>query len=198
MNNPGKFNEKIDFMEFVKNENTFIWESKSTLWAKVEQLKGNNIFSQVGIGVKSIKFTIRKKSGLTLHNAFKWNKKHCFVTDIIDIDRMYYEVTAALIEPKICSVKRDGEQKLDELNRPVYVSSVIITFPGCLTEKYIGYNQEKPMAVTETKYVLVVPKAIELNPGETVTVADTQYEVTIPHILDEYKNEYEITVKEDV
>jgi hypothetical protein len=53
------------------------------------------------------------------------------------------------------------------------------------------------MAVNETRYVLVTPKIISLNTGELVTIGDATYAVEIPHTLDEYKNEYEISVRSD-
>jgi head-tail adaptor len=195
--NSGELTDRISLLELKRYENTYTWEPLAALWAKSERLTGNNLFSKVGLGAKSIKFTIRKWNDLTLHNAFKWNGKHCFLTDIHEIDRMYYEVTAALVEPKVCSIKRTGEPKRNELNRPIYDEPVLITFPGCLIEKYLGQTQNKSMAYTETRYVLVTPKIIDLDEGEIVIIEETPYTVIIPHILDDFKNEYEIMVKED-
>ena len=195
--NPGELREKISILKLNQNDNSYTWEQSSTLWTKVERLNSNNLFSRVGIGAKSIKFIIRRKSDLSLHDAFKWNGKHCFLTDIVDINPMYYEVTVALIEPRLCAVKRTGKPVLNELNRPVYSDDVTLTFPACLTEKYIGFTQGEPMGVKETRYVMVTPKSIKLQVGELVTIDETDYTVIIPHVLDEFKNEYEIIVKED-
>jgi hypothetical protein len=195
--NPGELKDKLFVLILKRVQNTYTWESEADIWSKAEWLKGNNIFSSVGIGAKSIKFTIRKKSNLSLNNAFLWQGKHYFLTDIIDIDRMYYEVTAALIEPRSCIVERTGEPSLNELNRTVYEDNQILTFPGCLTEKYLRYTQGEPMASTETRYVIVTPKPIELVVGEIVIIDNIAYTVIIPHTLDEYKNEYEISVKVD-
>lgn len=195
--NPGEMNEKISVLKLKGAGDMFLWEQESTLWAKSERLNGNNLFSRVGIGVKSVKFTIRARRSLSLYDAFRWKGAHCFLTDIVSIDRMYYEVTAALIEPRLCSVKRTGKPVLNELNRPVYIDDVTLIFPACLTEKYIGFTQGEPMGVKETRYVLVTPKPIELQVGELVTIDETDYTVIIPHILDDFKNEYEIIVKGD-
>lgn len=50
--------------------------------------------------------------------------------------------------------------------------------------------------------MLVVPKAIELMEGDLVTVqegpAAAEYNVQIRHVLDEFKNEYEIAWRRDV
>lgn len=196
--NPGILNERISVLELNQNGNSYDWQETSSLWAKVEQLNEINIFSKTGLGAKSIKFTIRRHKELTLHNAFAWRGKHCFLTNINDIDRAYYEVTAALVEPVTCTVMREGEPKLNELNRPVYGEPIIITFPGCLTEKYMGHVQNEPMTTKEIRYVLVTPKPIKLNCGELVTIDNLTYYVLITHELDEYKNEYEIMYKGDI
>lgn len=194
--NPGELKERIEILKLDNVDNNFEWNSEITVWAKVEQLKTKNIFSNVGLGVKSIKFFIRK-CDLTLHNAIKWRGKHCFLTDIVENDKRYLEITAALIEPKTCTVKRVGKPTLNELNRPVYDDPTIITFPGCLTEKYIRNIQDDPMPVIETQYVLVTPKVIELQEREIVMIDDVSYIVLISHTLDEYKNEYEIMARSE-
>lgn len=195
--NVGEFKDKISILALTQNENIYSWEPAASIWAKAEDLKGTNLFSKVGLGAKSVKFTIRKRSNFDLHKAIQWKDKHCFLTDIIEINRMYFEVTAALVEPKSCIIEQSGQPSLDELNRPIYDSPELLTFPGCLIEKYIGHVQEAPMASTETRYVLVTPKIISLEPGEIVVISNINYEVLIPHTLDDYKNEYEILAKGD-
>lgn len=192
--NAGILNKKISVLSISEVNNSYQWTVEANIWANAERLNGINIFSSVGMGVKSVKFIMRKRN-LTLHNALRWENKYCFLTDIKEIDRMCYEVTAALIEPKTCTVERDGMSTLDELNRPIYNDAIIITFPGCLTEKYIRQTYEQPMSTIETRYVLVTPKVITLNEGELVTIDNASYEVLIIHSLDEYKNEYEISAR---
>lgn len=196
--NIGEFKDRITILALNQIENTYSWEDARNISSKAERLKGNNIFSKVGLGAKSIKFIIRKRKSFSYHNALRWQGKHCFITDIVEIERMYYEVTAALIEPHICTVIRTGKPVRDSLNRPIYNDSEHFIFPGYLTEKYLSHTQEIPMASTEIRYVLVTPKPINLVSGETVEINKISYTVLIPHTLDEYKNEYEILVKEDV
>lgn len=194
--NPGELKERIEILKLYSIDNNFEWMTETRVWAKVEQVKTKNIFSTNGIGAKSIKFIIRKRD-ITLHNAIRWRGKHCLLTEIVDTGHGFYEIVAALIEPKICTVERTDKPNLSELNKPVYGEPTVITFPGCLTEKYIRNIQDEPMSVIETKYVLVTPKAIELHEGELVTIDGVTYEVLISHTLDEYKNEYEILARRD-
>lgn len=196
--NPGELKEKISILSLNQADTTFSWEITSDSWGKVEQLRGSNRFSEAGLDVKSIRFTLRKRDDLTLHKAFSWRGKHCLLLDIREEGNMYQKVYAALIEPLPCGVIQRGEPRLDELNRPVYDNGTQITFPGYLTEKSLEFTQANPMSYRESKYVLITPKAIVLKSGDLVTVNGITYKVIIPHALNEYKNEYEIMVKEDI
>ena len=194
--NPGELKDRVNVLSINCDNNNYTWTTETTTWAKTERLNGINIFSGVGMGAKSVKFTIRKRK-LTFHNAITWKGLHCFLTEIVEINRMYFEVTAALIEPRICTIKREDEPTYDNLNRPIYSEPVLITFPGILTEKYLRNIQNEPMTTIETQYVLVTPKVIVLNEGELVTIGEMAYEVLLSHKLDEFKNEYEIVARSD-
>ena len=193
--NAGEFRERIDVLNLLPTENSYRWEPEKQIWAKAERQDKSKLFSTVGIGAKSVKFTIRRRP-LTLHNAFRWGGKHCLLTDIKDIDRMYLEISAALAEPVSCSAFRvmesEGENKASfrELRE-------IMRFPAILTEKYLGFTQNVPMAQTEITYVLVTPKEILLEASDLLDVDGRRYAVRVCHTLDEYKNEYEITRKEE-
>ena len=176
--------------------NDWEWKEAAHTWAKAERQAKTNLFSRVGMGQKSVRFTMRKRL-LSLHDAIRWQGKHCFLTEIKEIDRMYLEITAALIEPVICFVT-STRQTLDKFNRPVLQEEKEVSFPGFLTEKYLGFAQKEVSGETETTYVLVTPKVIALKPGDLVQVGEGFYSVKIIHDLDGYKNEYEIHRKEDV
>lgn len=193
--------ERITVLDLCCDGKNYAWKERighGKLWAKVEYPSQRNIFSSIGLSARSIKFTVRKRDDITLHNAILYQEKHCFLTDIKELDRAYMEILAALVEPRACTVERTGEPTLDELNRPVYGEPERITFPGYLVEKYISYKQNEPMVTQVKQYVLVVPKAVKLGVGEIVKIDDVPYVVAIAHELDEYKNEYEITTEGDV
>ena len=193
MIDPGELNEQIEILELRQNGTKFAGEKVAPAWAKAETAKTRdrkNLFSSVGIGAKSITFTMWKQN-LSLHNAVRRCGKFCFLTSIDDADCLFCEVTTALIEPIICAVTHITTEK-NELKNPVAVKSEIITFPAVLTEKYLGFEQKEPQAVTETIYVLVTPKVIELSISDLVDVAGKKYCVQVAHTLDEFKNEYEV------
>ena len=105
------------------------------------------------------------------------------------------------MEPVECLATRT-EDTVGEAGRPTTAETMRVTFPGVLTEKYARYEREETHAENATSYVLVVPKEIQLKAGDLVTVqegpAQGVYNVQICHVLDPYKNEYEIAWRGDV
>ena len=198
MFNPGDLKEKITVLGLIREGNRYWWKESFGIWAKAEEQNRNNLFSKVGLGAKSIHFSIRKKPDITLHHALRWKGKHCFITSVTEVRTGFLEVEAAVVEPKECTVRKEAEPVRDEWNRPVYGEPVLVTFPGCLIEKYAGYIQGEPMATSEMRYVIVTPKGIRLHVGDLVTIEEKTYQVLTCHILDEYKNEYEVMCVEDV
>ena len=192
----GEFRERIEVLKLEQDAAGSRWAADRTVWAKAEQQDKNNLFSTVGIGARSVLFTLRRQP-LTLHNAFRWKERHCFLTAIKEIDRMYLEVRAALVEPVPCTAFRMVETAGAD-KAPARTLERLVEFPAILTEKYLGFVQNVPMAQTETTYVLVTPKRIELREADLVDVAGGRYAVRVCHTLDEYKNEYEIHRKKDL
>lgn len=197
--NPGQMDQRVDVLGLQAEGTVYSWATARTIYAGAEEQPHKNIFSEVGIGVQSVKFTIRKQD-VTLSNAFSWHGDHYFLTRIEEFRRLYYEVTAAKIEPKTCTVKRLPSPELDSgSNRPKKLKlEVVMTFPGYLTEKYMGFMQQTPQAQAVKTFVLVTPKQIALKVADLIVIESSTYQVQVPHELDEYKNEYEIYARTDV
>lgn len=187
-------NERISIMEFQGGP-VYSWVEVASAWAKSEALDKNTFFSKVGSGGKITKFTLRK-CGLSLLNAILWKGKYYFISHIAE-DKMNLEVTTTQITPQMCIAKRNTVTK-DDLNRPVQNLDTVATFPGCLIEKYLGYYQQQPQAINEIRFVLVTPKVIALETADIIQVGTDIFNVQIPHLLDEYKNEYEIALIKEV
>ena len=167
----GTMRERLNVLELVydKDADAYRWREKRRVWAGVEQDDRSNLFSSVGIGVRGVTFTIRCDPALDLHNAYSWNGRHCFLTPVT-----------------VRSCRKDADR-----------TPAGSTFPAVLTEKYVGHEQPDLHAETVTDYVLVTPKEIELAPGSWVTVDGAYYRVLVLHVLDEFKNEFEIRRQED-
>ena len=176
----GRLNQPLEVLE-LRETATGVWEwvTLRRAWAQVEQTAKTNLFSKVGVGARDAAIVIRRQS-LTLHQALRWKGRHLFLTSITHRDRNYLDVAAALVDLVDCR-SEDG-----------------VRFPGVITEKYAKWDQPEPYSINQMTYVLVTPKGIVLQRGGLVAVAGTNYEVQVAHILDPYKNEYEIVRTEDL
>lgn len=197
----GKLRDVLQVLELKENpKGTWTWQKVRKARGQVELSTGQNLFSTVGIGARGAEIVLRRQD-LTLHNALLWGEQHLFLSAILPEGRLHLRVQAALVEPVTCLATRT-EDTVGEAGRPTTAETMRMTFPGVLTEKYARYEREETHAENETSYVLVVPKAIQLKASDLVTVqegpAKAVYYVTICHVLDPYKNEYEIVWQGDV
>jgi len=193
INDPGEMTENISLLELKKNDTVYSWNEKNTIFAKAEVQPQKALFSQIGVGAKAVTFTVWKQD-ITLDNAFSWCGKHCFLTDINEVGRMYYEITAALVEPKTCILERQDETTDEYNGSNRSAPKAVYTFPGCIVEKYMGFQKLNPQSRVEAKYVLVTPKVIGLSIGDLIEADGKTYNVQLAHMLDDFKNEYEISI----
>lgn len=197
MNDVGKLRDRIEVLTLGETADGYEWQPDRRTWADVTYPSRKNLFSSVGIGVRSATLLMRRQP-LTLHQAVRIGGRHGFLTEITaSEDGLYQTVQAALITPVICSVRREVVEVDPVYRRPKRQKDKTARFPACLTEKYIRYEEVIPQMQNTVTYVLVTPKAIELATGEVVAVGGEQYCVQTPHLLDEHKNEYEIVRQRD-
>lgn len=197
----GSLNERLERLELQQTEEyTWEWVSMGGLWGQVTVDGGKNLFSSVGIGARNVKLVIRSRN-LTLHKALRWNGQHIFLTSITKRDRMHLDIQGAMVSIVTCKVQ-GYTTTVGAGNRPVKQKKLEQTFPGVLTEKYVRYEIEDSYAKARRLLVLVTPKEIDLVEGDLVTVTDgpaaAVYNVQTRHVLDEFKNEYEIMYSRDI
>ena len=197
----GKLDQPLEVLE-LQETSTGVWEwvAVRRAWAQVEQTNKTNLFSKVGVGARDAAIVLRTQP-LTLHNALRWRGQHLFLADITKRDRNHLYAGAALVSVVRC-VGQGYTTTVGAGNRPVKAEKPSITFPGVLTEKYTRYETEDSYAKSRRLLVLVTPKTIVLQEGDLVTVQDgpaaAVYNIRACHILDEYKNEYEMEYSRDV
>ena len=197
----GRLNERLELLELKETQaGVWTWESAGRLWGAVEADGGKNLFSAVGIGARNARLVVRRRV-LTLHQAMRWRGQHLFLTSITHRDRGHLDIQAALVAPVACRALR-SEDTVGEAGRPVPARTMDVTFPGVLTEKFVRYQREEDHGEQEAGYVLVTGKAIRLRAGDLVSVlegpAAEEYHVSACHVLDPWKNEYEILLGRDV
>ena len=174
------------------------WQAVKKIWALVESQSKSTLFSKIGLSASSAKVTMARRK-ITLHNALEYHGQHLCLTNIVEKNQVYLEITAATVEPVNCAVTRVDEEIDPELKTVTNRYTHIMEFPGILTEKYQKFEQGTPLATSTAVMVLVVPKQVDLlHSGEIVTIGGRDYAVQIVHNLDAYKNEYEIVSTEDV
>lgn len=109
---------------------------------------------------------------------------------------MYWKVSAARVSPETVTVKRDAVEK-GALNRPVRTEKEIGSFPGCVTEKYLGSSPEDSHMESEKRLIVVAPKAALYREGDRFEIWGESYRVEVVHKLENWKNEYEVRREED-
>lgn len=197
--NPGELRSRLIIQNLEVNNDGYSWSEISKLYCKKEIENKRSIFSKFGFATnETAKFTVRFNKNISKHNSILHDNKHYLITSIIDIDNKhaFNEITTVQITPKECEVRRLSIVK-DKLNRPSEEMNVVFKFPGYVVEKYNNYDQEKPQVVIKKTYILVTPKNIKLELADLIVIEDVIYNVQIIHDLDEYINEYEITVEKD-
>ena len=81
----GQCKDPVSVLRLEQKGNDWEWKEAAHTWAKAERQAKTNLFSRVGMGQKSVRFTMRKRS-LSLHDAIRWQGKHCFLTEIKEIE----------------------------------------------------------------------------------------------------------------
>ena len=170
----GGLDQRIAVLALSQKGQAYSWETSRRTWAKAELATKTNVYSVHGIGAAGVTFTMRRQP-LDLGNALLWRGQHCMITAIRPLGKLHLTVEAALVVVSPCAYK--------------YTDT---TFPAILTEKYLGHQQLEPQAINTLRHVLVTPKAIELQPGRLVEVDGTPWPIQVAHLLDPWKNEYEL------
>lgn len=170
----GSLDQRLTVLSLIREDKTYRWEAERLTWARAELSQRTNVYSIHGIGTAGVTFTMRRQP-LDLGNALLWRGRHCMITAIRPLGRLHLTAEAALVEVSGCEDK--------------YTDT---SFPGVMTEKYLGHQQLEPQAINTLRHVLVTPKAIELTPGRLVEVAGTPWPIQTAHLLDPWKNEYEL------
>jgi hypothetical protein len=170
----GELLERVRILRLVEDGGAFAWEVLRTSWAAAELTGRRSNYSVHGVGAAGVSFIIRRQD-ISLVDAIEWRGHHCFVTNISDLGRLHLTVEAAQVQEVDCEYAPAG-----------------LTFPGVLTEKYLGHDQLDPMAINTMRYVLVTDKGVDMKPGKLVRVAGVDWPITVAHTLDPWHNEYEL------
>ena len=198
--NAGDFGDRLEILELEETApGTWEWVWQQTVWAKAEQQAFRSLISNNSITQRTTRFTVHANLSLTMHNALTFatgGGGHFHISDINRDKPGFHVLTAAFVEPQRCECRRT-ETGLGALNRPDVVELDSLVFPGILAEKYLRQNQGEPMSQSEYRFILIAPKCISLDIGELVDVGGRVCQVSVAHLLDPYKSEYEVVERSD-
>lgn len=178
----GEFRDRLTLLRLNITDSEISWQESGKLWARSERQKAGNIFSSVGLSAESWEFIVRAQD-LTAKDALLFEGHHHFITSIDRVELGFWVVSTARVRVVRCQA--------DPANNG-------LLFPAAMTEKYIRHEQQLPMAINTTCFVLVTPKIVDLDEGSLVAVDGVPYEVQIGHRLDSFKNEFEVVRKADL
>lgn len=184
MDNIGAFRDRLTVLELAESDGVVTWEPRGKVWAKAERSAVPSIFSTHGISAEGWTFWVREFP-VTLENALILDGRTHFLTAIEDLGSGFYKLSAARTPFLDCkATDATGETTAE--------------FPAVLTEKYVKFSQENPMAQNTLLHVLITPKCINLREGDVVEVDGAIYCVQIGHRMDLAKNEFEVWRREDI
>lgn len=169
------------------------WTDAFGAWASMEE-KDRIIYSALATSKQGAKFVMRTNK-ITPANLILFGAQYYAIGSVQHTEG-YVTVTAAEVEPIKCTASAPSIT-YDELNFPTYGTSVKTEFYGILAEKYVNWKQEQPNASLELGVILVTPKQVELASGDVVTANGKEYAVTACHLMDKFRNEYEIAERTD-
>lgn len=192
----GELFYRVELLRPVREGAAISYRTVRRTWANIEFTAGKNLFSSVGLGVKSAELLLRKQE-IDLSCAIRWRGKHLFLTDIVEQERRYLKLSAARVEPTVCAAYR-MKRTLNERRNPVDQKEPLLEFPGFLTEKFEGYARDFPMAKKTERVVIVTPKLATLEVGDLVEFGRGPYCIEAAYRTDEWKNEYEAVREADV
>ena len=194
--NPGKLRDRGIVLRLAGKE-MLRWEPVCTVWLQGKPTGRKNLFSRVGIGADGAEFLLRERDR-TLHDAILWEGQHYFLTDIAKegVHPVYWKVSAARVNPVDVTVKRDTVEKGAQ-NRPVREERKIGSFPGCVTEKYLGNSPQDSHIESEERLIVVAPKAALYKKGDRFEFGGERFRVEVVHSLENWKNEYEVRREAD-
>ena len=115
--NVGMLRERVHLLTLSEQPDGCAWQKTAAFRAAVSYPKGSNLFSKIGIGVRSVQLKLRRRDGLTLHHAMLLDGQHLFLTSVTHRDRGHLDVAAALVEPVTCTA-HGYTTRVGEGNRP--------------------------------------------------------------------------------
>ena len=172
------------------------WAEQQGIWASITP-KERVIYSPYAQAVPGVEVIIRNRT-ITPHEAILAGGQHYMLT--LPFEQIEngagLKLIAAAVTLTSCTVSKPS-YTMDELNRPVAGEPEETTFQAVLAQKYVRWQQDEPNAKTESLLILTTPKAVVLESGDIIKIAETPYAVQACYTLDPFRNDYEVVREAD-
>ena len=198
--NPGELRSKVRILNYECIDGVYRFNAIKELYSKVENVVERKAFSKFGLRTdEATAITLRYRKDISKFNAVRFNDDHYLISVIEDIENKHRYTKLITVKQKVylCEAFRNSVVK-DKMNRTQHLLKSIYRFEGYLVEKYTGFNTEGINSNVKHTLILMTPKVINLKAGDIIEINDIKYNVEVCHVLDEYLNEFEITVFKDV
>ena len=168
---------KIQILDYTLTAQGYKWQAGRSVWASTARASRRALFSTFGMSTTDTMDIVCHEL-LPLMQCVQIGDRKAFITEAVIESHQRFRMTAAFADVYACSyITNAGET---------------VAFEGLLTEKYTRYAEVNPYAVTDITCVLVTPKEVEIDHGKVIRIGDHDYHMTVRHLLDPYRNEYEV------
>lgn len=189
----GKFNTLISVYGF--NTNGRIAKLRDA-YAHVKHKNGRCVYSRFCVGSEeTIELTAYKRNDINRGAIIKIGDDYFAIASVGETENPMY----CKIKCGRCNIVSASKEVYtitkDEYNRATRSQTEAVTFDAVFNEKYISADEEKNTDVVTSVYVLSSP--LELSANDIITMGGKDYIVRAAHAGD-FRNEYEVTRKDDV
>lgn len=190
--------KRVEILRLIKETGpppAWRWSGAKRSWAAPAVQQRKNLIAKTGNGAKTVVFTLSKQP-FGMDRAILYQGTYHLPTDVDQSSPAVTVVTTAQVPVCTCRALRSAGRR-DNLGRPTDEQAEVARFPAAVVEKWTGYAQETPQQVNDTTLVLLTPKEVLLRPKDVVEIEgmDRPCVIRICHLLDEYRNEYEVSLR---
>lgn len=188
---PGELRHRVEHLEYGAGG----WQSMRTLWCAREGA-GQTVYAPHAARTEGDRFTMRFR-GINPGHALRCEGQEYLVAEVDGDSPAAILVTAARVQFVDCIRRSPETNRANAYNRPTRTGTANAAFVGVLAEKYAGWAQETPGVALENAVLLITAKGVTLESGDLVAAGGRDYSVRACHLMDRWKNEYELVEERD-
>ncbi len=189
--------DTIEVLKFAQSAEDGIirgfWEVERTLFAERKNFGGVNVYSSYAVAQRSSTVFYVRREQIDTRRLVRHEGRTYIITNGYGRPALRDESDRIEINTVPVTMARIKVSRFDgEVDRPVVELDTIIA------ERYEKYNRDLAFGVAAHGRVLMIPKEIALQVGDSAWLGDKTYVIEVAHELGEDWNEYEMSGREDI